>query len=252
MWPWLRERLRYLRDAMFRRWVIVAWSLWTIFSNFATVRDNFFSAELQKKLTTPGLLNSLGIKEFIIGLLAISFVALWEGGFRIVEEGAQDFTTHFNKAVGEKERIIEAQAKQLHEVSRQLEMPQIIPEIISCNLIETQRPGIGNFSAGILGLIDPNDTDVRIELRLRNENRVKATMQNCELVIDPGAYQRKHPADPTQLDTTNYIEFGCPKNFTVLFKLTNTSIRTLANRPYCVAVTDGARNIRMSTQWTFH
>jgi hypothetical protein len=83
MFEWLTPRLEFLRAALVNRWLFLVFGVWTLFSNFATLRDNFLPLELQRKWGTPALMNALDPKDWVIGLLAITVIALWEGAYRV-------------------------------------------------------------------------------------------------------------------------------------------------------------------------
>lgn len=56
--------------------------LWTLFSNAATVRDNFFSSELQQRWNTLKLLPDWGWQVWAIGMLIILLCVAMEGAYR--------------------------------------------------------------------------------------------------------------------------------------------------------------------------
>ena len=59
--------------------------IWTLFSNAATLRDNFMSPESQEKWKTLPLLPRLHWWIWAIGVIAILFLLAIEGGYRAVK-----------------------------------------------------------------------------------------------------------------------------------------------------------------------
>jgi hypothetical protein len=81
MWGWLTERISFWYDAFGLWWLLVAF-IWTIFSNAATVRDNFLSTEYQQKWGTLRIMPKLSIEVWLLGILLLTLMAAMEGAFR--------------------------------------------------------------------------------------------------------------------------------------------------------------------------
>jgi hypothetical protein len=62
-------------------WLII-FAAWALFSNAATLRDNFFSPETQKTWGTINLITNLDWRIFVIGLLVIALLMVLEGAYR--------------------------------------------------------------------------------------------------------------------------------------------------------------------------
>lgn len=244
MFTWLLPRLTFLRGALFKRWFIILLGIWTAFSNFATFRDNFLSAELQHKLATVSLMNHLGGRDWLIGILAITVVALWLGAYTYNQTITGHLILKGKEIVDAKEQTISEMTNQIYALNRQLAMPELFPEIVHGPVINEQaRP-----TPALMADFGPQkDTEIRFQLRLTNRGRARTTMSQCELVMDPNDKRETYLPDPQYgVDKTNVIEFGCPKEVTIVFKAVNTPRLQLANRPYVLRITDGTGNVSMT------
>jgi hypothetical protein len=79
---WLKNRAHFWRRSLSLWWIAVL-AIWTVFSNAATIRDNFLSSDLQTKLSTSALLPNWGWQGWLIGLLIIGLIATLEGSYRV-------------------------------------------------------------------------------------------------------------------------------------------------------------------------
>jgi len=252
--PGIKSRLFYLRLALSNKWLLIVGGIWTLFGTFTTIRDNFLPLALQQSLATPALLNHLGWRDYVIGLLLILFGTLWEGAYQITDVSTARLLKRHSDQLAEKDAEITRLTSEIGAMRGQLAGPSIVPEItkFSLNEIPPVNPMV-NFGPSSLLSIDPNTTEVRIELKLSNENRTKATIQECELVLDPEtSYLRRYQPNSTNpLDTKTPIEYGCPRTCVLFFTLSNMSIRSLVRRRFEISVKDGAGNIRVSDDKEF-
>ncbi len=83
---WVSRRLSFWRDALVRPWVGLILVLWSLFSNAATIRDNFLTPEVQKHWQTLGLIPKWPWWVWIIGTLILLLLTVLEGAYRVVEK----------------------------------------------------------------------------------------------------------------------------------------------------------------------
>jgi hypothetical protein len=79
---WLRSRARFWKNAALHSWGWIVLLFWTLFSNAATVRDNFLSPEAQQGWRTLELLPNWGWEIWVIGVLSILLLTAMEGAYR--------------------------------------------------------------------------------------------------------------------------------------------------------------------------
>jgi hypothetical protein len=243
VFEWLTPRLKFLRAALFNRWVLIVFGIWTLFSNFATLRDNFLPVELQREWATPALMNAFAPKDWVIGLLAITAIALWEGAYRYNQTLIRQLLSKSKESIDGKEKVISDQETQIYALNRQLAMPDLFAEIIHGPAMNEQ----GSATSVFLAIGGQKDTEIRFQLRLSNRGRAETTMSKCELVIDPNDKRETYGPSPQYgLDTSTIIKFACPKELTVVFNATGRTILQLANRPYVLRITDGTGNVVMT------
>jgi hypothetical protein len=89
MFQSVNKRIEFHKKSFRLLWVIVA-AVWTLFSNAATVRDNFLPPVWQQRLATLNLLPKWPWYVWVIGMLMIALVALLEGTFRAHGARTQD------------------------------------------------------------------------------------------------------------------------------------------------------------------
>ena len=102
--------------------------------------------------------------------------------------------------------------------------------------------------SGLMGLVDMNKTRVHLTIKLTNEHRVPAGVERCDLIVDPGGYEK---VCSMPLPADRPIEYGHPTTIDAVFTLDNTSERSLIRKSYRVAVTDGTGNVERSRVVTF-
>src|SRR4051812_25443343 len=78
---WFTRRKLFWKEAFRPMWLII-FAAWALFSNAATLRDNFFSPETQKTWGTINLITNLDWRIFVIGLLVIALLMVLEGAYR--------------------------------------------------------------------------------------------------------------------------------------------------------------------------
>ena len=84
MGGWLNKRIEFHRKSFRVLWIPVMF-LWGLFSNAATLRDNFLPLEWQQKLATLKLLPKWQWYVWVIGTLIIVIIALVEGSYRAAQ-----------------------------------------------------------------------------------------------------------------------------------------------------------------------
>jgi hypothetical protein len=130
------------------------------------------------------------------------------------------------------------------ELRRQLLEPKIIPEILSYEIEEVERPRN-------VFLPDPfcdTDTIVKLSIRLMNEHRQPTTIQKCELSVrarPPGVLWGS--VDEPIRDVQNYVrvnldapvEYGCPRSGWLFFRLQRRKKEDIIAGTLELSVTDG-------------
>ena len=81
---WINKRIEFHKKSFRVLWVFVA-IIWTIFSNAATVRDNFFSPVWQQRFATLNLLPKWRWYVWVIGVLVIVLIGVIEGSYRAAQ-----------------------------------------------------------------------------------------------------------------------------------------------------------------------
>lgn len=140
--------------------------------------------------------------------------------------------------------------REVDRLQQHLGVPKIIPEIVSYQLDEKDNEFAGTPKSGFFGLLADKDTNIGIELLVRNEHRVAATIEKIELIIKmPGSAERAYPMENfDSIGTRTPVAFGSPQCGHVNCTIKNTSIRSLVRYPFVVRVTDGTNSVQESEE----
>jgi len=77
----IKRRVQFWKESLSLWWLTI-YAIWTLFSNAATLRDNFLPPVLQARWATLAVLPRWGWKEWTLGNLVIGLVAVLEGCYR--------------------------------------------------------------------------------------------------------------------------------------------------------------------------
>ena len=144
-------------------------------------------------------------------------------------------------------------AKEKGELQRKLVEPKIVPEIMKYELEEVARPAsiIENFSP-------PNkDTIAKLAIRLKNEQRQSATIQQCDLSVQarsPGiTYFSRNELihdvqNYVQLKLDSPIEYAIPHSGWLFFRFERRKKEDLIAGELELSVTDGTGKVSTASK----
>lgn len=92
----VRTRWQHLREVLLRPMWLIILAAWTAFSFAADIRDNFLAPELQKTWATRALLPNWDWHVWLVGVLIICVIAIFESSFR----GRREDNTLLQKWIG--------------------------------------------------------------------------------------------------------------------------------------------------------
>jgi hypothetical protein len=90
----MANRLRFLKTVLLRPVGLVAMGIWTLFSAFATFRDNFLPTDIKERWQTLALIPGWRWHVWVIGALLIVLVIVFESAYRLYNRLDVEASSH--------------------------------------------------------------------------------------------------------------------------------------------------------------